>query len=58
MNVPGTFNEISLSMIIHKRRGNDGLGPDSIQKYHYRNIELANVFIFIVSTLVREKLRA
>ena len=38
MNVPGTFNEMSLSMIMHKRGGNDSLGPDSIQKYRYKNI--------------------
>ena len=35
MNVPRTFKEISLHMIMHKRGGNDRLGPDSIQKYHY-----------------------
>ena len=37
MNIPGTFNEISLSMIMHKREENDRLDPDSIQKHRYRN---------------------
>ena len=57
MNIPGTLNEISLSMIMHKRGKNDRLGPDSVQKYNYRNIQLANVFVFIGNTLVKEKVR-
>ena len=36
-------------MIMHKRGGNDRLGPDSVQKYHFRNKQLATVFIFIVN---------
>ena len=55
MNIPEIFNEMSLSMIMHKRGGNDRLGPGSVQKYCCMNIELANVFIFIVNTLVKEK---
>jgi len=38
MNVPGAFNEMSLIQIMHKGGGNDSLGPDSVQEYHYRNI--------------------
>ena len=38
MNVPGTFNEMPLSMIMHKKGGNASLGPNSVQKYRYRNI--------------------
>jgi len=55
MNVPRTFNEMSLSIIMHKRGGNDRLGLGSVQKYCYRYIYLANVFIFVVNTLVKEK---
>ena len=55
MNVPRIFNEMSLSMIMHKREGNDSLGPDSVQKYRYRDIWLENLFIFIANTLVQEK---
>ena len=50
-----TFSEMSLSMIMHKRGGNDRLGPDSVQKYRYSDIWLANAFHFIVNTLVKEK---
>ena len=47
MNVPSTFHEISLNMIMHKRGGSDRLGPDSIQNYHYKNVLLGNVFTFV-----------
>ena len=53
MNVPRTFNEISLSMIMQKKEGNDRLSPDSIQKYHYKNIQLAKVFTLILDRLVK-----
>ena len=55
MNVLGAFNEMPLSMIMHKQGGNDRLGPDSVQKYRYSDIWLANAFHFIVNTLVKEK---
>ena len=38
MNVLGAFNEMSLNQFMHKREGNDRLGPDSMQKYRYSNI--------------------
>ena len=53
-----TGNECSLNMIIHKRGENNRLRPNSVQKYRYRNIGLANVFIFIANTLAKEKVRA
>jgi len=55
MNVPGAFDEASLNQVMHKREGNDRLGLDFEQKYRYSNIELANIFIFIVNNLVKEK---
>ena len=50
MEVLGTFNEISPSVIMHKRGENDRLAPDSMQNYHYRNISLAIVFTFIIDS--------
>ena len=45
-------------MITHKRGENDRVDPNFVQKYRYRNIQLANVYIFLVNTLVKEKVRA
>ena len=46
MNVPGTFNEMSLSMIMPKRGGNDRLGPDSVQKISLQEHIVSNCIYF------------
>ena len=55
MNVRGVFNEVSLNQVMNKGEGNDRLGPNVEQKYHYSNIQLANIFIFIINNFVKEK---